>query len=57
MSGLTVELKKYLEAEPNGGKVPAGEFMAFYKALTPEDKAAARAELKSYGIDVDEPAS
>lgn len=32
-----VAIKKYIEQDPNGSKVPASELTAFKKACTPEE--------------------
>jgi hypothetical protein len=46
---LGAALMHYFQQEPNGIKVPAAELVAFKNSLTPEEQAAARKELESYG--------
>ena len=51
---LLSAMKKYLESEPNGMKVQSTEMIEFAKSLTDDEKVAAKAELRSYGIQVED---
>lgn len=51
---LLVAIKKYLEAPPNGEKVMNQDMLIFTRSMTDEDKVAAKAELRSYGMEIED---
>lgn len=51
---LMAAIKNYLETDPHGKKVPAGEMIEFAKTLTPQERDAAKVELRSYGMVIED---
>lgn len=51
---LLVAIKKYLEMPPNGSKVMNQDMLEFTRSMTAVEKTAAKAELRSYGMDIED---